>query len=274
MLVSVIVAAYNCEEKIERCLESLINQSIKNIEIIVCNDCSTDRTFDVLNNFNDKNGEKIIILQNNRNMGAAFTRNRCLELALGKYIAIQDADDYSDLNRLAIQTQILNENPQISFLSTGLFKLYDNGIKINCIPEKRCPTSNDFLFGLPFMHATTMFRTDVLKAVNGYRVAWETKRGQDYDLFMRLYASGYTGMNINDILYYYDYDQTSPIKTKYTYRLGESIIRYKGFKSMNLLPKGYLYILKPLILGLIPPSLLERARKSQIIKNMENKKND
>lgn len=53
------------------------------------------------------------------------------------------------------------------------------------------------------MHATTLFRREILNRVNGYRIAWETRRGQDYDLFMRIFAAGGRGININEIHYFY-----------------------------------------------------------------------
>lgn len=82
--------------------------------------------------------------------------------------------------------------------------------------------------------------------VNGYRVSKETRRGQDYDMFMRLYAMGFCGCNISDVLYGYRVDKNTLSRRKFEYRIDECIIRYKGFKSLGLLPKGLLYVLKPI----------------------------
>ncbi len=250
MSISVIIAAHNCENYIRECLDSIIQQTFKDIEIIVCDDNSTDDTYAILQEYAHVN--KIILLRNQVNQGAAFSRNRCLKIASGEFIAIQDADDYSDLTRLEIQYSYLAKNDSIDFVSTGLIKFNSQGLYDECRPKIQCPTKKDFVKSLPFMHATTIFKKDILLKVGGYRIAWETRRGQDYDLFMRIYALGGCGINLDKVLYFYRYDQMSKNKRKYKFRVGESIIRYKGFKNMGILHIGFPYIIKPLIVGLMP----------------------
>lgn len=260
MGVSILVASYNCEQYIDECLDSLFEQSYDGtIEIIVCDDCSVDGTVHKLQQYADQG--KIIFLKNKENLGAAASRNACLHYATQEYVAILDADDYSHPDRLRIQATFLDENPKVDFVSTGLQKFFDNGLKKEIYPKIDNPVKRDFLYGLPFMHATTMFRKEVLDNVCGYRVGKETKRGQDYDLFMRIYANGGVGVNIHSILYYYRCFTGSTHKNKFRYRFDEAIIRYKGFKAMKLGIISWPYIVKPLLLGLFPQRLVDKIAK-------------
>ena len=219
MGVSVLVASYNCENYVEECLKCLLNQSYKDVEIIVCDDCSTDNTRTILRRYANE----------------------------GKII------------RFERQVAVLEKNPSFDFVSTGLQKFYETGEKIDIFPKKEIPTKDDFLFTIPFMHATTLFRREILNRVNGYRIAWETRRGQDYDLFMRIFAAGGRGININEIHYFYRCFTGYTPRHAYKYRVGEFIIRYKGFKALKLGFKSVPYIIKPLILGLIPQGIINKV---------------
>lgn len=93
--VSVIIPVYNVEKYLEQCLDSVINQTLKDIEIICINDCSTDNSLEIMQKYADiDNRIKIIDLA--ENMGAAPARNKGLENAKGKYIYFMDSDDYID----------------------------------------------------------------------------------------------------------------------------------------------------------------------------------
>lgn len=92
-LVSVIMPAYNAERFIVEAINSVINQTITDWELIVIDDCSSDETLEIIRTYS-KNDKRIQAVANDRNMGVARTRNRGLELACGKYVALLDSDDY------------------------------------------------------------------------------------------------------------------------------------------------------------------------------------
>ena len=108
-----------------------------------------------------------------------------------------------------------------------------------------------------------------LENVNNYRVSKETRRVEDYDLWMRLYKYGYKIYNIQEELYSFREDEKCLKRRKYKYRIDEVKVRYYGFKSLGLFPKGYLYVLKPLIVGLIPYNITKflknKFRKENVI---------
>lgn len=102
-LVSVIIAAYNCDKYINQCIDSLLNQSFKNFEIIVVDDGSTDRTYSILNEYKTKNKNLYIYRQKNKYAGVA--RNNGLSCAKGEYVLFLDADDFFEPNMLMLAYQ-------------------------------------------------------------------------------------------------------------------------------------------------------------------------
>lgn len=263
-IVSIVVATFNAEKYIEDCINSLVGQTYKNIEIIICDDCSTDATPAILDKLKSKDN-RIRVFTNKTNLRAAASRNKCIENSIGRYIMIQDSDDICERDRVQILLDELLQNENVNFVSSGHYLFDDDGIYKTVTPKIELPQNDDFLFGMPFCHAATMFKASCLKKVGGYRVSKETRRGQDYDLFMRLYSNGYKGKNIADVLYGYRVDKNTISRRRFKYRIDECKIRYKGFKALNLMPKGYIYVLKPLaahfyqlINGLIKHKLYKR----------------
>ena len=90
-LISVIVPVYNVKNYLEKCLDSIINQTYKNLEIILINDGSTDESLDICYMYEKKDNR--IKVYNQENHGLSYTRNRGIEIARGKYIGFVDSDD-------------------------------------------------------------------------------------------------------------------------------------------------------------------------------------
>lgn len=261
--ISVIMGVYNCKnvDLLKKSVESVIAQTYKDWELIICNDGSSDNTLGVLKEIK-KLDSRIHIISYKKNHGLAYALNKCLKVAKGKYIARQDDDDYSVINRFEIQLAGFNKHPEYSIIGTNAFVFDDNGVWGN-YKEKEYPDKESFLWTNPFAHPTVMIRKDVLDNCNGYRVAKETRRCEDYDLFMRMYSKGYKGMNIQENLYYYrivnDNKKYRPMK----YRIDEAVVRYKGYKILKLFPKGIFFVLKPVLIGLIPQCIFKKIRINQ-----------
>ena len=132
------------------------------------------------------------------------------------------------------------------------------------VPEK--PNKNSFLKNSPFIHPSMMFRRNAILSVGGYRIAKETRRCEDYDMFMRMYASGMKGYNLQEELYQYYFKKNNPKKhRKMKYRIDEAKVRYQGFKKMGIIRNGLLYIVKPIIAGLIPAKMFSRFQNKQYL---------
>ena len=93
--VSIVTTAYNVEEYIKKCLDSVLGQTYKNIEVIVVNDCSIDNTSDILKSFND---ERLKVINHKRNMGAGQARKTGIEASTGDYVITIDGDDAKDFD--------------------------------------------------------------------------------------------------------------------------------------------------------------------------------
>lgn len=196
--VSVIMGVYNSKnfDLLRKSVESILHQTYKDYEFIICSDGSTDEVTDELNKLAQLDSRiKIIAYKKNRGLNHAL--NKCLSLSRGKYIARQDDDDISQIERLEKQVRFLNENLEYSIVGTCANVFDDNGIWGEYrVPEQ--PGKEDFLWNSPFMHPTIMIRKDDLLSVEGYREVKETRRCEDYDLFMNLYSMGYKGYNIQE----------------------------------------------------------------------------
>lgn len=95
--ISIVIPVYNVEKYLRQCLNSVVNQTLKDIEIICVNDCSTDGSLSVLNEYKD-NDSRVIIINNAKNYGLGVTRNIGQKAATGKYILFLDSDDYLSLD--------------------------------------------------------------------------------------------------------------------------------------------------------------------------------
>ena len=96
--VSIIVPVYNVEKYIEECLDSLVNQTLKDIEIICINDASLDNSLNILKNYKKKYPGLIKVIDLKKNVCLGGARNKGLDIARGEYISFVDSDDYVDVN--------------------------------------------------------------------------------------------------------------------------------------------------------------------------------
>lgn len=261
--ISVIMGVYNCNdyEGLKTSVMSIINQTYKDWELLICNDGSTNNTLELLNEI-AKLDSRIKILSYGKNRTLAGALNFCLEHAKGEYIARQDDGyDESVYERFQKQIEFLEKREEYDFVGSNM-KVFDgNGFEGQVIlPEKI--TKNDFLWNSPVSHPSIIVRKSAYEKVGGYRISKETRRCEDYDLFMRMYSVGLKGYNIQENLYLYKvvldtHNKYRPMK----YRIDEAVVRYKGFREMGILLKGLPYILKPILISLIPARLFTSMKK-------------
>ena len=124
-LVSVLMPAYNAEKYIVEAIESILDQTYKNFELIIADDLSTDKTWNIICNYK-KIDNRIIAIKNKKNLYIAGNRNKLLSLAKGEYIAWQDADDISYRKRLERQVKFMEKNKDVGICG-GYLDFYFNG---------------------------------------------------------------------------------------------------------------------------------------------------
>jgi len=267
--ISVIMGVYNCENMValKDTVDSIINQKFEDWEFIICNDGSTDNTLDNLKKIEKlDNRIKIISYKENRGLGSAL--NSCINVSKGKYIARQDDYDISKPDRFSKQIKFLEENPDISIVGT-IADVFNDKLEWGSyfVPER--PSKNDFLWNSPFLHPSIIMKKDDLVCAGGYRISIETRLCEDFDLFMRMYSLGMKGYNIQEKLYKYRIDIGAQKYRPMRVRIEEAKVRYKGYKILGLLPRGIIYVFKPIVIGLIPWIAFKRIRKKQYLNDIE-----
>lgn len=263
MKVSVLMGIYNTrnEKILETSLKSILNQTFSDFELIICDDGSTNDCLmwakRICNNDN-----RVKFLKNESNKGLAYTLNKCLEVAEGEYIARMDDDDKSHLDRFKKQVDFLDNNPDIDLVGSNMNLFDDKGIWGER-KYKEYPKAEDFLYRVAIAHPTIMCRKKSIKDVGGYRDLKKTLRVEDYDLFMRMFANGSKIYNFQEPIFDYREDGIGSKKKKYKYRLNEAKVRYEGFKALGLLPKGFIYVVKPFIAGVIPQKAIKYFQRKK-----------
>lgn len=182
-LVTVFMAVYNEEKHISEALESILNQSYRNLEILIVNDASTDRSLEIIKSYDDK---RIRIINNEVNKGIPFTRNVGINEAKGKYIAVMDSDDISCKNRIEKQVEFMEKNPDISVIGTN-YTIFGDTITRKVTNRYVTPEELKIklLFSSPIANPSAMIRKSTLEKYNikynlNYFVA------QDYDLWLQI----------------------------------------------------------------------------------------
>ncbi len=160
-LVSVVMPAYNGEKYIGKAIQSILDQTYQDWELIIVDDCGTDKTMEIVNKYKDK---RIQVIHNNKNEGIAFSRNKAIENSRGDYIAILDDDDIALPNRLKIQVDYLDTHPEISVVGGRSYWIDDND---QIIKSTTATLTNPlyiaaiYLFSGVYINCTCMFRKEL-----------------------------------------------------------------------------------------------------------------
>lgn len=107
--VSIIIPIYNCEKYISRSINSVLNQTYKNLEIILCNDGSKDNSLKIIKKY-EKKYPNLIRVDSHENHGVGYTRNKAIDIAIGDYICFLDADDYLDKDYIEVLMSKIGKN--------------------------------------------------------------------------------------------------------------------------------------------------------------------
>lgn len=259
-LVSIIMGVYNAESTLGEAIDSIINQTYENWELIICDDGSTDNSLAVANGYTDS---RIVVIKNECNMGLGYSLNRCLEKAKGRYIARMDADDVSLSARIEKEVLFLKNNPEYGVVSSAITTLntYKNNSLRRLISE---PKAEDFIKGSPVAHAPSMMRRECIDAAGGYSESKDTLRVEDIDLWIKLLLIGCRFYVLDEPLYSIRFNYNSVKRQKLKYRWNGAIVRLKGCKQLRLPAKYYLLSFRTVFIGLIPASIRYRLHVKQL----------
>lgn len=260
MKVSIAMSAYNCEPFLEQALESLVNQSYLEFELILFDDASTDSTKKIIQNFATKDA-RIIPIYNDINKGLTANLNKAISLSKGLYIARMDADDIALSSRIEKQVKFLDDHQNIDLVGTAAFDINEYGEEIQL---RKLPELHDDIIALlpkanPITHSTVMFRKNSFASIGYYNEAYRTT--QDYEMWFRAAGKGLKFHNLQEILLKYRMDNNYHKRKSFRYRLYDCKLRLQGFKHINLPFYRYYYALIPIILGVLPHKLYDSVKK-------------
>lgn len=151
------MTVYNGERFLQEAIESCLVQTHINLELIIIDDGSTDSSLDIINSIEDN---RIVLLINESNKGQSYSRNRGIKESSGQYIAIMDADDVADPNRLEEQAKFLAHNKNISIVGSHVNVINEKGDfqRIRKFPTNNDEIKVDLIFNCPLVHSAVMWR--------------------------------------------------------------------------------------------------------------------
>tara|TARA_B100001057_G_C22864117_1_gene955794 strand:- start:720 stop:1409 length:690 start_codon:yes stop_codon:yes gene_type:complete len=193
--ISVLISVFNGEKTINKSIESILDQTYNNFEILLMNDGSTDKTEDLLKDYTDK-FSNILYFKNEKNMGLTFSLNFLIKKSNGTYLARQDADDVSYRNRFQRQISAIVKNNLDFCTSRALIKGTNKKI-----PGFSYLIPYQYLikYKNPFIHGSLMIKKEVMNEIGLYNTKF--KYAQDYKLFFDLIKKNYNFKTINEPLY-------------------------------------------------------------------------
>lgn len=243
-LVSVIIPVYNCEKYLPLSLDSILNQTYQNIEILIVDDCSTDGTRNILKKYKQKYSNKLRIFYNKKNLGVASSLNFLVKKTKSNYIFRMDGDDISYNTRITQQLEYISrsENKDLMICGGYVKVINDSG---SCLYNKRFPISNSdvlskIFFYTPVCHPAMLIRKEIFTK---YKVKYNSIRyAEDLDLLFQCYTKDLKIGNLPSYIL--------------KYRIHPNSETYSNIKlSMNSCTKVRLAYL-----SILPLKLLEKAK--------------
>lgn len=219
-LVSVVMATYNEPIQIlNQAIESILQQSYKNFELLIMDDSTDKETINYLNNISEN--PKVKVVRKKKRMGLSGARNVGLHMAKGKYIAIMDADDISFPGRLQKQVNYMENNPECAVLGGQINIINSESLRVS---ERKYPRQGIklYLFATyrnPIAHPTVCFRKELVD--RGFEYDENLKMSEDLDLWLRIMIGGYHIENLPEKIVDYRVSddfigkRTSDIQKKY-----------------------------------------------------------
>ncbi len=253
----------NNAESLSKAIESVLLQTYAHWELIICDDASTDGSYQIAIDYQRKYPDKIIVLRNETNEYLAASLNRCLKEATGNWIARMDADDENMPDRLEKELRFLTAHPEFDCVGSSRIVFDENGdfgIRI----AKEYPTQKDLLHNSPFSHPTILMKKSVYETLNGYTVSKNTVRCEDLDLWFRFFHHGFKGYNLQEPLYRYHQPLKHLKRNSWKAAIGTCKVFLSGYRLSRFPIRYYIFAFKPIASMFVPKRLLYRIHKRKI----------
>lgn len=231
--VSVIMPAYNCENFIDETIQSLLTQTYTNWELIAVDDCSTDKTAEIIKRYGESDS-RIKYIRNEKNLGAALTRNKAVSIAKGQYLAFLDSDDIWKKEKLEKQLSFMKQNC-IAFSCTAYGKIDEHGNDLNrVIPAEKKSNYWGVLKNCPG-NSTVMYDAIAL----GKHIIPDIRKRNDYVMWLSVIKNANTIMGMDDVLGFHRV-RTDSISSKKTALVKYHWFVYRQVENLSFAKSSYL----------------------------------
>jgi teichuronic acid biosynthesis glycosyltransferase TuaG len=235
-LISIIIPVYNAEKFINETINTVLNQSYDNWELLLVNDCSTDNSIEIIKKCNDK---RIKLINNDKNSGAAITRNNGIKNSNGRYICFLDADDLWEKDKLEKQINFMKQNDcafSFTVYEFANFNGIPNGKKV-FVPSKI--SYRQALKNTTIWTSTVMFDMNKLTKEDIYMP--NVRRGQDTATWWKVLKKIDYAYGLNEILSYYRRTNESLSSNKIT-SLKRTWNLYRNVEHLNIFYSIYCFM--------------------------------
>ncbi|MDA3042877.1 MULTISPECIES: glycosyltransferase family 2 protein [unclassified Campylobacter] len=209
-LISVIIPIYNVEQYLDECLNSVINQNYKNLEIILVDDGSTDKSGEICDEFAAQDSRIKVLHQ--KNGGVSVARNNALNIVSGEFIAFVDSDDTIEKNHISNMVNLLNDNTDIVCVpmngKMAEFKFNGEYALKYILTERRTPKSGYFSWSI----WNKIFKTDIVKNI---RFLADEKVGEDFSFMWKAFLNSKEVVFGGNASYNYRVSTTSVIHSNF-----------------------------------------------------------
>lgn len=239
-LVTVIIPVYNAEKSIETCLQSVLNQTYQNLEIIVINDGSIDRTEEVIRRIQLTDHRINLISQ--RNQGVSAARNKGIDISRGKYVSFVDGDDIIDTNFVEVLLHSIVQN-QADVVECGVVieQLDGKIIRIEELKEQTFDHETDILelfltqtYQRNYV-ANKLFKSSVIKNIRFPNLS----SGEDFVFLIHVFSLVKRYASVNQVMYHYLINPTSATKAEFSVKQLDSVIAGERVLEGELIDKQY-----------------------------------
>lgn len=245
--ISIILPAFNVENTLTYSIESVLRQTYKNFELIIINDCSTDKTDEIIQTFKD---HRIVYIKNEINLGLIKNLNNAISIAKGEYIARIDGDDiWIREDKLEKQVAFLEQNKDYVLVGTQAFFRKNKTLIKSNYPTSDISIRKNILRKNPFIHSTVMFRKNVLEK-DPYKA--ENYLLEDYALWLNIGLIG-KFINLNEYTTEYLINPNGETQTKNLKQTINSFNTIKKYKKQypNYFQSYLIWIFKIVLRNLL-----------------------
>lgn len=267
--ISVIMSEYNTPPNYLRAsIESILNQTFKDIEIIIVDDCGKNDLYSITEEYKDK---RIRVIKNNKNIGLVESLNKAITTSKADILARMDTDDVADENRLEEQYNFMINHEEYSVVGTLANEFSRNSIT-GILGKPGEKTAKSLAYGDSIIHPSAMMRKKDIQSVGGYK---NYKRAEDLSLWFELVMKGFRLFVIDRVLLNYRVNEEDYSKRKLKTRGGEIKARLHYYRLTKAPVLAYLVIIKSIASSILPTRIVAFFRRKIILKpSREDERSD